>query len=114
MFRKIRERISIFTVKNPSIAVLISILILNLLLFAAAALLISVLAPSSLANRGFWASVFYTVSMVLDAGCMEYVLVDIGSTSVSLIIVCILTVLIGMITFTGAVVGYVTNYISRW
>lgn len=52
--------------------------------------------------------------MVLDAGCIEYVIADIGQSSVALILVCLLTVLVGMITFTGAVVGYVTNYISSF
>jgi len=114
MFRRIRERISLFTVKQPSLTILIVIFILNLVLFAVAAGIISWLAPNSLAHSGFWPSVFYTITMVLDAGCIEYVIADIGQTSVALIIVCLLTVLIGMITFTGAVVGYVTNYISSF
>lgn len=114
MFRRIRERISLFTVKQPSLTILIVIFILNLVLFAVAAGIISWLAPNSLAHSGFWPSVFYTITMVLDAGCIEYVIADIGQTSVALIIICLLTVLIGMITFTGAVVGYVTNYISSF
>ena len=114
MLKKIKERISIFVVKNPSITILIAILILNIVLFGAAAAIISCLAPKSLAYTGFWPSVFYTISMILDAGCMEYVISDIGEASVALIVVCIFTVLLGMITFTGAVVGYVTNYISRF
>ena len=112
MRKKLREYVSVFTVKNPSLTILISIFLLNIILFLIAATVISQLAPSSLVNRGFWASVFYTISMVLDAGCVEYVIADVGQASVALVIVCLLVVLIGMITFTGAVVGYVTNYIS--
>ncbi len=114
MFRRIKERISLFTVKQPSLTILIAIFILNLVLFAVAAGIISWLAPNSLAHSGFWASVFYTISMVLDAGCIEYVIAEIGQASIALIIVCLATVLVGMITFTGAVVGYVTNYISSF
>ena len=114
MRRKFREYASVFTVKNPSLTILISIFLLNVILFLIAATVISQLAPESLANRGFWASVFYTISMVLDAGCVEYVIADVGQASVALVIVCLLVVLIGMITFTGAVVGYVTNYISSF
>lgn len=114
MFKKLREKISIFAVKNPSRAILISILLLNVVLFLVAAGVISLLAPKSLGNSGFWSSVYYTITMVLDAGCIEYVIADIGQTSVALILVCIFTVLIGMITFTGAVIGYVTNYISNF
>ena len=114
MLRKFRERISIFAVKNPSLTILIGILILNLVLFAVAAAIISWLAPESLSHTGFWESVYYTVTMILDAGCISNVIADIGEASVALIIVCLATVLIGMITFTGAVVGYVTNYISSF
>ena len=114
MYKRIRERISVFTVKKPSLTILLAILILNLILFALAAAYISWLAPKSVEDMGFWPSVFYTISMILDAGCIEYVVSDIGEVSVALIIVCLLTVLIGMITFTGAVVGYVTNYISSF
>lgn len=114
MFRKFKERVSVFAVKKPSLTILIAILLLNLILFAIAASVISWLAPESLSHSGFWVSVYYTVSMVLDAGCIEYVVSDIGEASVALILVCLATVLIGMITFTGSVVGYVTNYISSF
>lgn len=114
MFNKIKERISVFTVKKPSLAILIAIFCLNLMLFAVAAAIISWLAPKTLAHTDFWSSVYYTISMVLDAGCISYVIEDIGEASVSLIIVCLGTVLVGMITFTGAVVGYVTSYISNF
>ncbi|MBQ8975231.1 MAG: hypothetical protein IJ072_05870, partial [Oscillospiraceae bacterium] len=112
MFKKAKERLSVFAVKNPAQTILIAILVLNLILFAVSALVISALAPKSLEHSGFWASVFYTISMILDAGCIQFVIMEIGEASVALIIVCLLTVLVGMITFTGAVVGYVTNYIS--
>lgn len=113
MLRKLKERVSIFSVKNPSLTILFAILILNIILFVVAATIISWLAPPS-EESGFWESVFYTISMILDAGCISYVIADIGEVSVGLIIVCLATVLIGMITFTGAVVGYVTNYISSF
>lgn len=114
IFRKLKEKISVSIVKNPSRAVLLLILLLNLLLFTGAAVIISLLAPKSLEHSGFWASVFYTISMVLDAGCIQYVIEDIGQASVGLILVCMLTVILGMIIFTGAVIGYVTNYISSF
>lgn len=114
MFRKIREWISVFIAKNPARAILLCILILNLVLFITSALIISALAPENVGKAGLGAALFYTVSMVLDAGCVQYVVEDIGQAGVALVIVCILTVIIGMITFTGAVIGYVTNYISNF
>ena len=114
MFKKFKEWLSVFIIKNPSRAILIAILLLNILLFVLAGAVISALSPASLRHDGFWASLYYTISMVLDAGCIEYVIADIGEASVGLILICLLTVLIGMITFTGAVIGYVTNYISNF
>lgn len=114
MWKKIKERVSVFVVKQPSLAILMAILILNIVLFAAAASIISWLAPDTLLHSGFWDSVYYTITMILDAGCIDNVIADIGEASVALIIVCLLTVLLGMITFTGAVIGYVTNYISSF
>ncbi len=113
MIQKIREKINIYMVKQPHKVVLMFILLLNILLFTASAFVISVLAPDDI-QGGFWASVFYTISMILDAGCVQYVVADIGSASVTLIIVCLVTVLIGMVTFSGAVIGYITNYISSF
>ena len=114
MRKKWKEWIRVFIVKKPARAILIAILILNVVLFALAAGIISALAPASIEHHGFWASLYYTMSMVLDAGGIQYVVEDIGETSVALIIVCMVTVLIGMITFTGAVIGYVTNTISNF
>ncbi|MCD8117704.1 MAG: hypothetical protein LUE21_11480 [Oscillospiraceae bacterium] len=112
--KKLREKLNIFVVKTPALAILLGILLLNILLFAVSALIISALAPSSLESSGFWVSVFYTISMILDAGCISYVIADVGEAGVGLVIVCMLTVIIGMITFTGAVIGYVTNAISNF
>ena len=114
MRKKYKELVSIFIAKNPARAILCGILLLNLVLLVIAALLISALSPDSLKNAGFFESIFYTISMILDAGCIQYVVADIGEVSVALIIVCLATIFIGMITFTGAIIGYVTNYISNF
>lgn len=112
--KKISERISILIAKSPDKSVLLLILLLNITFFMIAAFTISQLAPDTLVDRGFWSSVFYTITMILDAGCISYVVENVGQTSVAVIIICLLIVLIGMITFTGAVVGYITNYISSF
>lgn len=63
---------------------------------------------------GFLESAFYTISMILDAGCISYVVADIGPENAVIALVCLIVVLIGMISFTGAVIGYITNYISHF
>lgn len=111
---KLREYLSLQIAKYPRRMILLVILLINVCLIALAALIVSRLAPSTLRNRGFWASVFYTITMILDAGCISSVIEDVGQASVAVIFTCLLTVVIGMITFTGAVIGYVTNYISNF
>ena len=64
MIQKIREKINIYMVKQPHKVVLMFILLLNILLFTASAFVISVLAPDDI-QGGFWASVFYTISMII-------------------------------------------------
>lgn len=108
----LKEKLSIYVAQKPDKAILLVILLFNVLFFALAAVVISQLAPSTLQDRGFWASVFYTITMVLDAGCIQFVVQDVGSSGVLVIIVCLIIVVIGMISFTGAVIGYITNYIS--
>lgn len=112
--RRFREWVSIRLAKNPASVILVAILVLNVVFFVTAALVISALAPATLRERGFWPSVYYTITMILDAGCISSVVEDVGQASVSLIMACLATVIVGSITFTGAVIGYVTNYISEF
>ncbi|MCH5351747.1 MAG: hypothetical protein J1F39_07260 [Clostridiales bacterium] len=62
----------------------------------------------------YWRAVYYTVTMILDAGCIDYVVSDIGAAGVALVIICLAVIVLGMILFTGAVIGYLTNYISGY
>ena len=117
MFRidkKIKERLSIMLAKNPSGVILLGILLLNIVIIGTSAAIISSLAPQEIHEQGFWASVYYTISMILDAGAISNVIADVGRASVNLVIACLITVVLGSITFTGAVIGYVTNYISNF
>lgn len=111
---KPKEYVSLQIAKYPRRLILLLILLVNVCLVMLAAMVISKLAPSTLQNRGFWASVFYTITMILDAGCIASVIEDVGQASVAVIFTCLLTVILGMITFTGAVIGYVTDYISSF
>ena len=64
----LREWVSLQIAKNPRGMILLVILLLNIVFIVTAAVVISRLAPESLQYRGFWASVYYTITMVLDAG----------------------------------------------
>ena len=113
-FKRLSEKISVFVARKPAKAILIGILIFNALFFCLAAFLISRLAPQSLQESGFWASLFYTVAMILDAGCIQFVVADVGQVGVLIIIICLAIVFVGMISFTGAIIGYLTNSFSSF
>lgn len=112
--KKIREWFSIQLAKNPGRIVLLSILIFNIVFFVLSAFVISKLSLSGTEEMSFFEAAYYTITMVLDAGCIESVIADIGTSGVAIAIVCLSVVIIGMISFTGAVIGYVTNYISSF
>lgn len=114
MRKIIREKLSIQLAKNPGRMVLVGILIFNIVFFIVAALFISAMPVRGTEHMSFLEAAYYTITMILDAGCIEGVIEDIGSSGVFLAVVCLVIILIGMITFTGAVIGYVTNWISEF
>ena len=114
MIRKIREWFSIRLAKNPGQIVLLSILFFNVAFIFLSAFIISKMSLSGTEGLGYFESAFYTISMILDAGCISYVVQEIGPENVAIALICLGIVIIGMISFTGAVIGYITNYISSF
>ena len=114
MFQRLKEWFSIRLAKNPGQIVLLSILFFNIVFFLVSAFIISRMSLTGTENLGFLQSAYYTITMILDAGCIELVVEDIGSENAAIAIVCLIIVIVGMISFTGAVIGYITNYISSF
>lgn len=114
MKRRIKEWFSVQLVKNPGRMVLAAILIFNVVFFILSATVISTLSLEGTEQMGFVEAAFCTITMILDAGCIQFVVADIGKTGVAITLFCLFVVLVGMISFTGAVIGYVTNYISHF
>lgn len=114
MKRKFDEWLSIQTAKNPARVVLGSILLFNIVFLLFSAAVISNFSLRGTEHMNFLQAAFCTVTMILDAGCVQFVIEDIGQASVALSLFCLLVILVGMISFTGAVIGYLTNYISRY
>ena len=112
--RKIKERLSIFIVKKPRATILTIIVVFNIIILLLSSMTINILMKDSIREVGFWRTIYYTVGMILDAGMIENIINDIGTANVILVIVCLFTILIGSVSFTGAVIGYVTNYISSF
>ena len=109
---KLREKLSIQLAKNPGRIVLIGILFFNIAWFIIGALIISALSLNGTEHMNFIEAAYHTITMILDAGCIEAVVADLGTSGVAIAIACLVIIVIGMITFTGAVIGYVTNFIS--
>lgn len=114
MRKKFKEWFSIQLAKNPDKMVLAVIFIFNVLFFIISALVISSLSLEGTEKMGFLEATFCTATMILDAGCIQFVVADIGRAGVATVIICLLIVLVGMVSFTGAVIGYITNYISNF
>lgn len=111
---RIKEWFSIQLVKRPGTMVLAAILLFNIVFFLLAALIISSLSLDGTEKMGFVEAAVCTITMILDAGCIQFVVEDIGKAGIGITLVCLAVVLIGMISFTGSVIGYVTNYISHF
>ena len=110
--QRFREWFSIRLAKNPGQIVLLAILFFNIVFLLLAAFIISRMSLTGTEHLGFLEAAYYTVTMILDAGCVSFVIEDIGPSNAVIAIVCLIIIIIGMISFTGAVIGYITNYIS--
>lgn len=114
ILQQLRQSISILSAKRPSETVLLAIFLLNIVFFLVATLVIYFLSPVDIQNQGLAATLFYTISMVLDAGCISYIVADANQAGAILVVFCLLVVLVGMVFFTGSIIGYVTNVISSF
>ena len=114
MIRKFREWFNIHLTKNTSAVLLLGIFVLNAVFIALSALLISSFHLQGTDHMSFPEAAFCTVTMIMDAGCIQFVIEDIGQAHVTTAIVCLVIIFIGMIIFTGALIGYITNAFSRF
>lgn len=112
--KKIKEWINLQYVKKPGQTILCVILLFNILFLIFSSFIISSLSLTGTEKMGFFEAAFCTITMILDAGCIQFVVSDIGTTGVATVVICLIIIIIGMVTFTGAVVGYMTNYISEF
>ncbi len=109
---KVKERLNISRVNHPKYFVFLMLAIINVGFFIIAAFVIQRLLSSTAGSTRFGVCLYYAVTMVLDAGCIANVVKNIGTAGTALVIACVIIVIFGMITFTGAVIGYITTIIS--
>lgn len=114
MGRRFKEWLSIQIVKNPGNTIVMAIMLFNVFFFLASAGIISALSLEGTEKMNFIEAAFCTITMILDAGCISFVVEDIGKSGVGITLICLFVVIVGMISFTGTLIGYVTNYISHF
>lgn len=99
--------------RKPHSMMLILILVVNVIVLLIAAWVVSALAISDNKGMGFFPAVYHTFTMILDAGCINDVITNLEGANLILIIFCLIVIVICMITFTGALIGYATNVVSN-
>lgn len=109
---KFEEWLSVQTIKRPRTVVLLSIVLGNLLFMVLAAIALAIISNPNKEPYGFWQSMFYTIAMILDAGSINYIVNTIADAGSGATFFSLCVVLIGMISFTGCVIGYITNAIA--
>lgn len=107
-----KEKFSVKVAKEPRKVLFIGIVLLNILLvFGSAAVLYLVFNDVfRFSGDGFWETVFNVFVMILDAGSISEIVGSHGNAGLA--IISIITILIGTVIFTGAIIGYFTNVIS--
>lgn len=112
MRERTRERLSITFAKKPGRVILIALLIINVVFILLSALLIVLCYPDRMVQDGFWVTAYKITTMILDAGCITSIIEAPSAKEAILAIMCLSIIVIGMVTFTGAAIGYITNVIS--
>jgi len=110
--KKIREWISIHSVKTPKLMVLLIIIAANVVFLCFAALVIMKFGHNII-YRDFWHCIYYAATMLIS-GFVSDVIGPVGEASAILIIFSMVCVVVGMITFTGTVIGYIAQVIFNF
>ena len=114
IMKKLREWISIKTIKAPRLIVLLFVLAANIVFILITALIISRLVPESMEESGFLESLFNTLMMYLGIGGIDVVIEEISGAGIALIVTCVITIVIGMVVFMYALIGYMSEVISSF
>ena len=112
--KRIHEWLSVKAVKSPRLIVLLGVLFANAAFICAAAAVISWLTPPELEGGGFGNSIFNTIIMYLGIGGIDTVIEEVGQADALLVLASIIIVLIGLVFFTYALIGYMSELISNF
>ena len=110
---KFKEWWSIKWAQKPQGMLLLTLVIMNVLLIVIASCVISLLSVTGTEHMNVIEAAFCTITMILDAGCIQYVVADVGTAGVILVVFCLFVIILGMLSFTGSLIGYITNLFSN-
>ena len=102
---KKNQWLTILKEKKPGLLIVLGLALFNVLFLALFSLIVSLMS-----GMPYFTALFNCLAMMLDPGCISGV-VD-GTEQVVLCIICFVVVIVGLIAFTGSVIGYVSNIIS--
>ncbi len=102
---KKNQWLTILKEKKPGLLIVLGLALFNVLFLALFSLIVSLMS-----GMPYFTALFNCLAMMLDPGCISGV-VD-GTEQVVLCIICFIVVIVGLIAFTGSVIGYVSNIIS--
>ena len=117
MYKRCRQWFSVMRAKNPSRVVFYFICMINLLILLAATAIILLVHLIRGNPIGFFAQMYHTVLVMINAGNINDVVDTTAAWDFHLAFSAILylaLVFVTMISFTGALIGYLTNKISAF
>ena len=112
MIRKLKEWYSISITKHTKVFLFFGILLINVVFIVISASVISGFNLRVDESMNFPEALYATVTMIMDAGCIEFVVTEVDAAHRAGAIVCIVIIFLGMLMFTGALIGFITNLIS--
>ena len=110
--KSIREWVSIKAIKSPRMVILLFVLIANAAFIGISALVISFITDPALESGGYLSALLNTVIMYLGIGGIDTVIEDISQANVILTLSCVVIIIIGLIFFAFALIGYMSELIS--
>ena len=111
---RLKEWISIKVVKTPRTIVLIIVLLGNTIFIGLATLIISWLASPVLEDNSYWFVLYNLLTMILGVGGTETIVEDLGASGLFLVLAVVIAVIIGLVVFTGTIIGYMSEVIGNF
>ena len=109
--KRFKKYLNVKLATNPGRVVINSIIIFNIILFLVSAIILRSFKIDGTENMGFLKATFYVLRLILSNN-MHYE--AIGPDAIGIGIFTIVVMILSTIFFTGSLIAYLTNYISKY